>query len=582
MLSTVFSKFFNEIELIDSRTLITEKLAALLTEATSKEAAIIANFALGQMHPPYHNKQFGMAEKSVIKAIAQAFKVNVELIQIDAKKAGDVGLVCAQHSWPYTCKLSVEQLYEQLLLLENKEGVGSVENKIGLLATILKQLDAVSAKFVVRIVIGKLRLGFSDMTILDALSVMVVGDKSARTAIEYAYNICVDIGKIVYELKEKGLPFIRQKKVELGVPIMPAAAERLPTAQAIIEKIGACVAQPKLDGFRVQIHIDNSLKPSKVHFFSRNLKDMSAMFPDLIADLEALSVKQLIVEGEAIVFDQNTGTFLPFQETVKRKRKHDIDLVALEYPLKLFLFDLLYLDGVEQLSFTHVERRKALVKICQDHESARLSIIEEKDMDNAASLEAYFYAMVGAGLEGLVVKKPDALYRPGKRDFNWIKLKRQEEGHLDDTIDCVLLGYYKGKGKRAAFGIGALLVGIYSKKEDCFQTIAKIGTGLTDAEWIDIKNKADECAVQNQPHNVRCAGTLAPDVWTDPIIVCMIRADEITLSPVHSAGKTENSPGYALRFPRFMGYRVDKSAINATTEEEAKELYNLQFNRRNA
>jgi DNA ligase-1 len=571
------TNIFNEIELIDSRTSITEKLAALLAQATPKEAAIIVNFALGHMHPPYYNKQFAMAEKSVIKAVAQALEVDVAVIQSDTKRVGDVGLVFAEYTWPYACQLSVEQLYDQLLLLENTEGEGSVELKIRMLAMLLTQLDAISAKFVVRIIIGKLRLGFSDMTILDSLSVMAVGNKSARPSIEHAYNICVDIGKIVYELKEKGLNFIAQKKVELGVPLMPAAAERLPTAQAIIEKIGACVAQPKLDGFRVQIHIDNSAKTPKIHFFSRNLKDMSAMFPDLIADLLTLPVKQLIAEGEAIVFDPNTGTFLPFQETVKRKRKHDIDAVALEYPLKLFLFDLLFLDGVEQISFTHVQRRKKLIEICKNHESTRLAVIEEKNVDNAQALEAYFYAMVGSGLEGLVVKKPDAIYRPGKRDFNWIKLKRQEEGHLDDTIDCVLLGYYKGKGKRVLFGIGALLVGIYNKQEDCFQTIAKIGTGLTDIEWVDIKQKADVCTVQKQPHNVQCAATLVPDVWTDPIIVCMIRADEITLSPVHSAGKTENKQGYALRFPRFMGYRVDKTAGDATTDVEIKELYQIQF-----
>lgn len=577
MLYSSLTTLFNELVHIDSRTIITEKLALLLAKASACQASIIVNFALGQLHPPYYNAQFNMAEKTVIKAVAQAIGVEVDLVQKELKKVGDIGLLCEIFSWHYSCQLTVEQLYTELVQLQRVEGVGCIETKIQLLVNILIKLDAISAKFVVRIIIGKLRLGFSDMTILDALSVMVAGNKSARPTIEHAYNICVDIGKITYDLKEKGLSYLAQKTVELGVPIMPAAAERLPTASAIIEKIGACVAQPKLDGFRVQIHVDKATKEPKIYFFSRNLKDMSEMFPDLIADLLLLPVKQLIAEGEAIVFDPNTGTFLPFQETVKRKRKHDIETVAVEYPLKLFLFDLLFLDGVEQLSFSHTQRREKLIGLCKYDTLKQVEVIEEKKIASAQELEKYFYEMIGSGLEGLVVKKPDAVYRPGKRDFNWIKLKRQEEGHLDDTIDCVLLGYYKGKGKRAAFGIGALLVGVYNKTEDCFQTIAKIGTGLTDQEWIDIKQKADAYKINEQSHNVQCAPTLNPDVWVEPAVVCMIRADEITLSPVHMAGKTKHNQGYALRFPRFMGYRDDKNATDATTDVEIKELYKLQF-----
>lgn len=570
---------FNEIGLIDSRTLITQKIAGLLDLSTPQEASIIVNLSLGQLYPPYYNMSFNIAEKTVLKTISQLLEVDVDVLQKMVKEVGDCGDVLAKYTWKYECQLTVEQLYNELLAIQNIDGTGSVEAKINALAALLSKLDMVSAKCVVRIVIGKLRLGFSDMTLLDALSIMAVKDKSARQTVEHAYNICVDIGKITYELKKNGLTFIEQKKVEIGIPIMPAAAERLPTAQAIIEKIGACVAQPKLDGFRLQIHIDKTAQKPRVHFFSRNLKDMSFMFPDLVNDLLLLPVKQIIAEGEAIVFDPHVGTFLPFQDTVKRKRKHDIDAVAADYPLKLFVFDILFLDGKELLELSHAQRRTLLKVLFDQYKSVHIELIEERALNTSLDLESYFYEMIGSGLEGLVVKKPDALYRPGKRDFNWIKLKRQEEGHLNDTIDCVLLGYYKGKGKRTTFGVGALLVGIYNKECDRFETIAKIGTGLTDQEWIDIKNKADAFAVHEQPHNVICSSALTPDVWVVPAIVCMIRADEITLSPVHAACKTEQKQGYALRFPRFMGYRVDKAATDATTDKEIQELYKIQFNK---
>src|SRR5690606_31045853 len=181
------------------------------------------------------------------------------------------------------------------------------------------------------------------------------------------------------------------------------------------------------------------------------------------------------------------------------------------------------------------------------------------------------------GLEGLVVKRPNARYEPGKRNFNWIKLKRQEEGHLEDTLDCVILGYYPGSGKRAEFGIGAFLVGVYNKSHDSFQTVAKIGTGLKDDEWKDLKKRCDAIVVDHKPVNVECSKELAPDVWVFPEIICMIRADEITKSPLHTAGKSKKTLGYALRFPRFMGYRPDKEVYDATTAHEIERLYEDQF-----
>jgi DNA ligase 1 len=335
-----------------------------------------------------------------------------------------------------------------------------------------------------------------------------------------------------------------------------------------------------LDGFRLQIHIDKTIRPYKIHFYSRNLQDMSAMFPDLLKSFEAFDVKTLICEGEAISYDLNTGIFLPFQETVKRKRKHGIAQAAEEIPLKVFLFDLLYYNGASCLEKGYEERRAMLVQIMARAQSDVVQIVEERAIANATQLEDYFNEVVELGLEGLVVKRPDAIYQPGKRNFNWIKFKRHAEGHVEDTLDCVILGYYKGQGKRAAFGIGALLVGVYNKKADLFETIAKIGTGLSDIEWYDVKERCDARAIHEQPTSVMCAKILIPDVWVAPEIVCAIFADEITISPTHSAGKTGDHLGYALRFPRFMGYRSDKKGVDATTTEEVIAMYKDQYHSR--
>jgi len=568
---------FNEIEPIAARLEITRLLAQLLKKASPQEAQIIASLSLGELRPPHLGTQFNIAEKNLIKAVAEFLHIEQETVKQHMKQLGDIGLVLASHQWQPTQELSVTQVYDALCFLEKTSGTGSQEEKINLLGKLFAELDPLSAKYVARMVIGKLRLGFSDMTIIDALSWMEVGDKSLRSKLEDAYNICADIGLIARTLKEDGITAIEHMHIKLGTPILPAAAERMPTAKALFEKLGLCFAEPKLDGFRLQIHLDKTKDIPEVHFFSRNLQDMSAMFPDLSQEILKLPVKTLICEGEAIGFDLNTGNFLPFQETVKRKRKHGIEEAATEYPLQLFLFDLLYLNDQSCLDMPYNKRHDQLKKIVANVETNHLFVSEHVAIESAQQLENYFLETVEMGLEGLVVKRPDAIYQPGKRNFNWIKLKRQEEGHLEDTLDCVILGYYAGKGKRAHFGIGAFLVGVYNKELDMFQTVAKIGTGMTDDEWRTLKTKCDMLKTLDKPKNVQCAKELTPDVWINPELICRVRADEITLSPLHSAGRTETTLGYALRFPRFMDYRIDKSAQEATTDQEVKRLYEDQF-----
>ncbi len=572
------AKTFSQIEDTSSRLEITELLADLLKKVTPQEASIISNLSLGQLNPPYIGTQFNIASKTMIKILAKLLNKDEKEIKTQAQKLGDLGLVAAQGDWQAAEDLTLKQVNDRLHEIEKVSGVGSTEEKINQLENLLSGLTPESAKFVVRIVLGKLRLGFSDMTLVDAFSWMEVGNKSLRAIIEDAYNVCADIGLIAQTIKEeKGINALKKMKVQIGIPIRLAAAERLPTAKDIFDKIGKCVAQQKLDGFRLQIHLDKTGKKPKIKFYSRNLQDMSYMFPDLVKELEKLHVKTLICEGEAIVYDQNAGQFSPFQETVKRKRKHDIEKVAQELPLQLFVFDLLYLNGEQLLDKTHAVRRQTMEQLLKGFKSENIKIVDEEEILSADQLEQYFLDAIDHGLEGLVVKRTQAEYKPGKRNFNWIKLKRSEGGRLEDTLDTVILGYYLGTGKRTAFGIGALLVGVYNKKEDVFQTIAKIGTGLTDQKWKDVKKECDKYKVKEQPKNIICAKELYPDVWLSPELVCQAWADEISLSPRHSAGQTDKVIGFSLRFPRFMKLREDKGPYEATTVTEISRLYEDQF-----
>jgi DNA ligase-1 len=569
---------FAVIESTSARLEITRLLSDLFQQASPQEAEIIASLSLGELRPPYKGTFFAIAEKNLLKAIAVFLGVDQTSITYNMKLLGDIGAVITQYTWNPSAQMSVLEVYSDLIAIESLGGTGSQEEKIQKLSELFDRLDPLSAKFAARIVLGKLRLGFSDMTIIDALSWMEVGDKSLRKDIENAYNVCADIGLIARTIKDGGIDAIKKMHMKVGIPVLPAAAERLPTAQATFEKLGECYAEPKLDGFRLQIHLDKTGSTPKVHFFSRNMQDMSAMFPDITQEVLKLPVHQLICEGEAIGYDPNTQDFLPFQETVKRKRKHGIEQAANEFPLKVFLFDLLYVNGKDCLHIPYTQRHQQLEELIYGVPTEIIFVNESRHITTTKMLQEYFVTTVATGLEGLVVKRSDAPYQPGKRNFNWIKLKREEEGHLEDTLDCVVLGYYAGKGKRTHFGIGAFLVGVFNKDLDCFQTIAKIGTGMTDDEWKTLKKKCDEWKSTTKPHNVQCAKELSPDVWVIPEIICRVRADEITLSPLHSAGKSRHSNvGYALRFPRFMDYRSDKSVQEATTDAEIKRLYEDQF-----
>ena len=602
---------FTAIEKIQSRLAITEELAGVFKKATPQEIQELCYLSMGVLNPPYIGTQFVIAQKTMAKIVAQVLSLSSEQVEKSMQQLGDLGLVIQEHQWKGSEDLTVSEVYHQLSQIEKISGTGSQEKKSVQLQELLKTVDSISAKYIVRIVLGTLRLGFSDMTIVDALSWMETGSKSLRADLEHAYNVCADIGLIAHTLKKAGIEAIQSMDIHVGIPLRPAAAERLPSAQAIIEKIGPCVAEPKLDGFRLQVHIDNTGTGPLIRFFSRNLLDMSAMFPEFVKACMNLPVKSLIIDGEAIVYDPNTGTFVSFQETVKRRRKHGIEELVSELPLQLNMFDLMYLNGKSLLHTEQKERRALLQKLFEEYgaqhtglqDSAEkivpaqmnvfdamsdkkkvleevvdtyatqtIQMIQEISITTAQELEAYFIQEIAAGLEGLVIKKPDSFYQAGKRSFNWIKLKYQASEKLQDTLDVVILGYYSGKGKRAQFGIGAFLVGIYNHEDDAYETVAKVGTGLTDRQWIELKNQCDERAASKKPKNVVCADDLAPTVWVHPELVCEVLADEITISPVHTAGKSKNVLGLALRFPRFVQYRPDKSATQSTSIEELKTL----------
>jgi DNA ligase-1 len=244
-----------------------------------------------------------------------------------------------------------------------------------------------------------------------------------------------------------------------------------------------------------------------------------------------------------------------------------------KFPLRLVAFDLLYVDGKDFTGEPYERRHDKLKSILGEGE--RIQVAQNLVTQDAKEIEKYFLEAITGGLEGIMAKRLDSRYQAGARNFNWIKLKRSYQGHLSDTIDGVVLGYLRGRGMRARFGIGALLVGVYDAKRDRFETVAKIGTGFSDEEWPKMRKMLDEVKVDHKP--ARVDAVLEPDVWVEPKYVIEMQADEITRSPIHTAGKVADDPGYALRFPRVVGFiRVDKRPEDATTVGEILKMFDKQ------
>ncbi len=577
------SQYFEKLERTSSRLALIEILSELFKETPSSEIEQAVYLLQGRLAPFFVPLEIGMAEKTVAQSIAIAYGTTKGDVLKLYQKLGDMGLASyelarnsiRQKSGGRNSKLSVSDVFEVLNQIANTSGEGTVEKRQTLLSNLLKELDPISAKHLVRIPLGNTRLGIGDPTVLDALATAKLGDKSKRKVLEQAYNRTSDLGLIAKTLWKEGLLGVEKLEVRVGAPIRSELCERLPTPEKVIEKMIEVDVQYKYDGFRVQIH----KKGDEIRMFSRNLEEMTHMFPELTeAAKKQIKANSVILDSEALAYNPLSEEFLPFQETTKRRRKHNILEMAGKLPLKAFVFDVLYINGKQLLDEPLKKRMEILSSVIE--EDGVLIRTKNQTVTDAKTLGILLEDAISKGLEGLVVKRLESPYEAGGRNFNWVKLKRHSSGELNDTIDCVILGYITGKGKRAEFGAGALLVGVYDGKTDEFATVSKIGTGLTDEEWREVHKRADRIKLDHKPARVN--SQIIPSVWITPEIVIEVLADEITRSPIHTAGasinsKGEKEPGYALRFPRLVSFRsFDKKAEDATSVKELIEMYDQQ------
>jgi DNA ligase-1 len=578
----IIASAYEKIEATTKRLEMTDLLVDLLKTTPKEIIDKVVYLTQGKIYPSFVSLEIGVAEKLAIKALARAVGRKETEIEEDLKKTGDIGETAQnfvarkkQATLSPQQPLTAEKVYETFDKMAKTSGSGAVDLKMALLAGLLADATPKEAKYIMRTVTGNLRLGIADMTVLDALAIAYGGGKEARELVERAYSISSDLGRVARVVAEKGLEGIKKFEVLVGEPIRPMLAERLSTPEEILEKLGGkCIAEYKYDGERIQAH----KKGNEVVLFSRRLENISDQYPDAIELIKKnVVLKDAILEAECVAIDLTTGEMRPFQELMHRRRKYGIKEAMEEYPVSLFMFDALYVDGKDLTLEPYPTRRKALEKAVE--QSDRIKVAKHIVTNSAEKLEKFFEEAIENGCEGLVCKSiaADSVYQAGARGWLWIKYKRDYKSEMTDTVDLVIVGAFHGRGKRAGT-YGAVLLAAYNPENDIFETVTKCGTGFTDEDLAKLPKMMQKHVITHKHSRVN--SMLEADVWFEPAVVLEILGAEITLSPIHTCamGSIRKGSGLAIRFPRFTGnYRLDKAAEDATTAEEIVEMYKNQL-----
>ncbi len=552
---------FEQLEKTSSGNDVRSILSSFFKEVPSSDIKVVVYLLLGRLGPEYDTVVLGLAEKSVLKAIAKAGGVSEKSVLDLVRTIGDAGLIAEKiltHKsstlFP-TTPLSINDLYSGLVKISLLDGTGSSDLKINVLVSLFSRCSTLGAKYVTRVALGILRLGVAEMSVVDSLAIAFIGEKKDKEYVERAYNICPDLGIIAEVLAISGLAGINSISVEVGRPVKMMLAQRIEELDDIESKMpGSILVEAKYDGERVQVH---KLANGCVVLFSRRHDTITLQFPDLVTAIsQYVKCNSCIVEGEILALGED-GRPLPFQTLMQRRRKYNVAEYATKVPVILKLFDVLYVDSKLMMDKALTIRKKALTAIVK--KGGPVGLAENIVTDDIHEMDLYFRSMLERGFEGVIFKSLGGEYQAGTRGWNWIKWKKEYVGSLSDSFDVVVVGAFFGRGKRKGM-YGALLCAVRNSVSGIFESFCKLGTGLTDETLLSLPFVLDVYRVKKCPSTV-VSGVMC-DVWFDPQIVVEVSGAEITKSPIHSCG-------YALRFPRFIRFR-EKKAIDATTVEEVK------------
>lgn len=569
---------FHKMESTKKRLELTQHLVELFKKTPQNIISKITYLLQGKLRPDFEGIELGIAEKLAIRAISKSSGMQIKKIEEEYRKNGDLGeaasVILKQKTQTTFLveDITVERVYDTLFKIAKLEGIRSQDMKMKYIASLLNDASPLEASYILKILLGTLRLGIAENTVMDALAIAFSGNKENRKVLEHAYNVSSDLGKVAQIISNEGLEGINNFEIILFNPIRPMLAERIKNEEDAMEKMGnRFAAEYKLDGERVQIHVEGE----KVILFSRSLENISNYYPDIIEKIpKSIQAENAILEAEAVAINENNGEFLPFQELMHRRRKYKIEKAVTQYPITVNFFDILYCNGKQCLTLEYNDRRRKLENIVKENDYARH--IPMTVVTNENEIEEFFENSINAGSEGLMLKKLDSPYQAGSRGNHWLKLKREYQNELGDSLDLVVIGGFFGKGRRTG-NYGTLLLATYEEEEDMFTSICKVGTGFSDEDLDQLYQILHPKITLKK--NSRIDSEMEAEVWFEPELVIEVVASEITLSPIHKAAKDKirKDSGLALRFPKFTGkIRLEKIPEDASTNEEVITLYNLQ------
>uniref|UniRef100_A0AAY4AXP8 DNA ligase n=1 Tax=Denticeps clupeoides TaxID=299321 RepID=A0AAY4AXP8_9TELE len=562
---------------------------------------------LNQLGPAYEGLELGVGETVLMKAVAQATGRQLDKIKAEAQEKGDLGLVAEssrsnQRMMFAPANLTVKGVFSKLKEIANMSGNSAMNKKIDIIKGLFVACRFSEARYIVRSLAGKLRIGLAEQSVLAALSQAVCLTPPGQ---EFPPAV-TDAGKCMSSegrralLDEKGL-ILKQTYCEMpnydvivpvllkegidelpnhckltpGVPLRPMLAHPTKGVGEVMKRFdeAAFTCEYKYDGERAQIHI---LENGEVHIFSRNQEDNTSKYPDIVSRIPQVkkdSVVSCVLDAEAVAWDREKKQIQPFQVLTTRKRK-DVDASDIKVQVCVYAFDLLYLNG-ESLVRQPLLKRRALLKESFEEREGEFVFARSLDSDDTDTIAEFLEQSVRDSCEGLMVKtlEKDATYEIAKRSHNWLKLKKDYLEGVGDTVDLCVIGAYLGKGKRAG-SYGGFLLACYDEENEEFQSVCKIGTGFKDEDLEQHYNFLKEHILPKPRPYYRVDQSAEPDVWLDAVQVWEVKCADLSLSPVYKAamGLVDPEKGISLRFPRFLRIRDDKKTEDATTGAQVTHL----------
>ena len=555
-----YSKLAEFYEEVSSTTKRLEKIDILskFLKTLKKEDSDILYLIEGNIYPDYDERKTGISNQLAIKAISKATGTNPKKVVQEWKTIGDIGKVSEKltkykkQSTLHSHILTTEKVLENLRKLPELEGKGTVNKKLALITELLTSASPIEAIYLVRTLIGDLRIGVQESTIkYGILKAFFKNNKEYENKIQKAIDNSNDLA-IVFEIAKKGkIKELEKVHLEVGKPIKAMLAQKAKDIDDAFKKLGKPMAiEYKYDGFRLLIHKANN----KITLFTRSLENVTKQFPEVEEYVKKfIKGNSFILDSEAVGYDKKTKNYTDFQKISQRiRRKYHIDKLQKNLPIEVNVFDILYYNGKSQIDISFKKRRELIEKILTNHPYKLISS-KHKITSNKKEVEEFYKKALKDNQEGIMMKNLNAEYKPGRRVGHMLKFKPDE-----NELDLVITGGEWGTGKRAGW-ISSFILSC--KKANKYLEIGKVGTGILEKETEESKITFENLTKLLKPLITEEKGK---KVKVKPKIVVTVTYQDIQRSPNYESK-------WALRFPRITLLRNDKPLSEIATLEEIEE-----------